>query len=117
MCFQEGLESGEVAFWNVDDLVTDIDTVVAIDFLDFVDMDDVGTMDAKKLVFGQHFFYSLHCQVSNQCLGLIVKVEHHIVLHAIYIRNLVDSDIVPFSLYTNKNGIWLGWLWRYRLLI
>lgn len=45
VCFQEGLESGEIPFWNVDDLVTDIDAVVTIDFLDFVDMNDVRTMD------------------------------------------------------------------------
>ena len=29
----------------MDDLVTDIDAVVTIDFLDFVDMNDVRTMD------------------------------------------------------------------------
>jgi hypothetical protein len=45
VCFQEGLESGEIPFWDMDDLVTDIDAVVTIDFLDFVDMNDVRTMD------------------------------------------------------------------------
>ena len=114
LSFAEGLQ---IAVRDMDDLVTDIDTVVAIDFLDFVDMDDVGTMDTKELVLGQHFFYRLHRQMGDQRLGLVVEIEQHVVFHAIDVGNLVDGYVAPFAIDADKDGIGLLRLLNDRLLL
>ena len=38
----------------MNDLLADVDTVIAIYFLDFVNRDDVGAMHSQKLFLWQH---------------------------------------------------------------
>ena len=90
----------------MDDLLTDIDTVVAIHLLNLINGNDIGAMDTQETVFGQHVLYGFHRQMGDQRLGLVVKIEQHIVLHAIDIGNLVDGYVSPFAVDADEDSFW-----------
>ena len=90
---------------DVDDFLGDIDAIVAVNFLNLINGNNVGTMNAQKLVLGQHLLYGFHRQMGDQCLGLVVKIEQHIVFHTIDISDLVDGYVAPFAVNADKDGI------------
>lgn len=49
-CLDEGVECLLVTFRHMDDFLADVDAVVAINFLDFVNGNDIGTVYAQESV-------------------------------------------------------------------
>ena len=56
--FQELPEGLQVAVGYVYDLLSDVNTVVAVYFLNFVNCNDVGAMNTQEMFFWQHVFHS-----------------------------------------------------------
>ena len=103
--FQESAESREIAIRNVDDFLADVDAVVAVDFTDFVDGNNIGTVYAQEFFFGQHLLDGFHRQVGNERFGLVVEVEQHVVFHAIDIDDVVNIDVLPLAIDTDEYGV------------
>ena len=103
--FEEGSESREIAIRHVDDFLADVYAVVTIDLADLVCGNDIGTMDAQELVSWQHLLYSLHGQVGDQRLGLVVEIKHHVVLDTADVGNLVDHHAAPLAIDADKDGV------------
>ena len=101
----------------MNDLLADVDTVIAIYFLDFVNRDDVGAMHSQKLFLWQHLLNGFHRQMGDQWFGLVVEIKHHIVFHAVDVGDLVDSHVAPFAINPDENSIGLLRLWGRGLLI
>ena len=59
----------------MNDFLADVDTVITIYFLDFVNGDDVGAMHSQKLFLGQHLLNGFHRQMGDQWLGLVVEIK------------------------------------------
>lgn len=102
--FAEGLE---ITIRHVDDFLANIYAVVSVDLADLIDGNDIGTVDAQELFRRQHLFYGLHREVGNQRLGLVIEIEHHIVLNTADIGNLIDHDVTSLAIDTDKDGILL----------
>ncbi len=51
-CVEELAEGLQIAVRDVDDFLTDIDAVVAVNLLNLVNGNDVGAMDTQKLTKG-----------------------------------------------------------------
>ena len=114
--FQELPEGLQVAVGYVYDFLSDVNTVVAVYFLNFVNCNDVGAMNTQEMFFWQHVFHSFHRQMGDKRLGLIVKIKQHIVFHAVYIDNIIDSQVPPLAIDPDEDRAWLlslkGWrLW------
>ena len=56
--FQELPEGLQVAVGYVYDFLSDVNTVVAVYFLNFVNSNDVGAMNTQEMFFWQHVFHS-----------------------------------------------------------
>ena len=63
--FQELPEGLQVAVGYVYDFLSDVNAVVAVHFLDFVNSNDVGAMNTQETIFWQHFFHSFHRQMGD----------------------------------------------------
>ena len=50
--FYERIESLLIAFWDVDNLITDVDAIITVYLLDFIYSYDITAMYAKEPVFG-----------------------------------------------------------------
>lgn len=106
----------QITVGDVYDFVSDVNAVVTVHFLNFVNSNDVGAMNTQETFFWQHVFYSLHRQMGDKRLGLIVKIKQHIVFHAVYIDNIIDSQVPPLAIDPDEDRAWLlslkGWrLW------
>ena len=82
-----------ISFCHTNNLLTDIETVVTIHTTDFVEGDDIGTMNTHELRIGQHVFHRFHRQMGHQRTLLAFEIEHHVVLHPFYIKNLSKGDL------------------------
>ena len=98
------MEGGEVGIGDMDDGLTDIDTVVAVDFTDLVETDDEGTMDTHEAVGGEHLLDSLHREMGDEGTVLGVEKEHDIVFHATDVCDIVDGDIAKFAVHTDEEA-------------
>lgn len=106
----------QITVGDVYDFVSDVNAVVTVHFLNFVNSNDVGAMNTQETFFWQHVFYSLHRQMGDKRLRLIVKIKQHIVFHAVYIDNIIDSQVPPLAIDPDEDRAWLlslkGWrLW------
>ena len=104
-CVEELAEGLQIAVRDVDDFLTDIDAVVAVNLLNLVNGNDVGAMDTQKLIFGQHVLYGFHRQVGDQWFWLVVEIKHHIVFHTIDVGDLIDGYITPFAINPDEKSI------------
>ena len=91
----------------MDDFLADVHTVVSVNLVDFIDSNDIGTMDAQKLFRWQHLFYGLHGEVSDEWFGLIVEIEHHVVFDTTDVGDLVDNDVTPLTIDSKEDSVWL----------
>ena len=101
---EEVVEGGKVGIGDVDDGLTDIDTVVAVDFTDLVETDDEGTMDAHETVGGEHLLDSLHREVGDKGTVLGVEKEHDIVFHATDVEDVTEGDLTVFAIDLEEEG-------------
>ena len=88
----------------MNDLVTDIDTVVAIHLPYLAESHYIGTVNAHELLGRQHLLNGLHRQMGNQRLALIAEVEHHIVLQATDVEDVADGYLAELAIDLNVKG-------------
>ena len=58
----------QITVGDVYDFVSDVNAVVTVHFLNFVNSNDVGAMNTQETFFWQHVFYSLHRQMGDKRL-------------------------------------------------
>ena len=98
------LESWEEGLGDVNDLLADVNTVVAVYLLDLVEADNKRTMYAHKLLWRQHVLDRLHREMGDQRTTLAFEIEHHIVLHATDVDDVADGDLAVFAVDFEEEG-------------
>ena len=58
----------QITVGDVYDFVSDVNAVITVHFLNFVNSNDVGAMNTQETFFWQHVFYSLHRQMGDKRL-------------------------------------------------
>ena len=81
----------------MDDLLADIDAVVAVHLADLLQADNKRTMYAHKLLCGQHILNGFHREMGNERTPFTFEVEHHVVLHPADVDDVADGNLTVFA--------------------
>lgn len=80
------------------------DDAVAVDFLDFVFLDDEGAVDADETAGGQQLLHVLHVHQREDGLLAGGGENFHIVLETLDVEDVVEVDLQQFILALDKDA-------------
>ena len=102
---QESAEGFPVGIGDADDLVANIDTVVAIDGPDLVEGDDVGAVDAHEAIGGKHLLDRFHGQVGDDGAFLSLDIDIHVVFQSAHVEDAREIDLSQHGVDPDKHGV------------
>ena len=88
----------------MDDLVADVDAVVAVDGADVCQGDDERAVHAHEALRRQHVFHGFHGEVADESLALAVNAEDDVVLHSVDVENAVEGYLAQFAVHLDEDG-------------
>ena len=98
------LKGREIGFGDVDDLLADIDTVVAVHLANLVKADDEGTVHSHELLWRQHVLNGFHREMGDEGAPFTFEIKHHVVLHAADVDDVADGDLAIFAVDFEEEG-------------